>query len=308
MIFRHEFLDGVWVDLEQPSAEDIQKITEEFSIGERLERELLSPTPVPTVTGEEGMVLLVLHFPAQSTDDGDTKMQEIDFIVGKNFILTVRYEIVAPLHHLKKLLEAQELVAGNGKSSVTTDILLEVLFAHLYTSMRDHTNHIANNLVSVEKEMFDGRERTTVRAISNISREFLHMEAALANQEESLVHFLDALNQYGFFGPSFNERSIRIQGERTHVARIVKTHRAIATEMRETNIALLGAHQNEIMKTLTVITFIFLPLELITFMFSMHALGTPLEQEPNAFWIITGAMLAIGLIITLFLARKRWIF
>jgi magnesium transporter len=306
MIFRYKYLDGVWVDLEQPSGDDIRKIAEEFSINERLERELLSPTPSPTVTGEDGTVLLVLHFPSQGMGDGETKNQEVDFIVGKNFILTVRYEVIAPLHHLKKLLEAQQLVEG--KAPVTTDVLLEILFAHLYTAMRDHTHHIAGSLAHVEKEMFEGREKTTVRSISNISREFLHMEAALANQEESLRHFLEALNQYNFFGPSFAERSARILAERTHVSHIVKTHRAIATEMRETNIAILGAHQNEIMKILTVITFIFLPLELLTFVFGMHALGDPLDQNPNAFWIITGSMFTIGVIITAFLARKRWLF
>lgn len=306
MIFRYEYLGGVWIDLEQPSGDDIRKIAQEFSLNEQTERELLSPTPVPTVTGDDGTVLLVLHFPTQGLEDGDTKSQEVDFVVGKDFILTVRYEVVAPLHHLKKLLEAQQLVAG--KASITTDVLLETLFAHLYTAMRDHTNHIASNLSHVEKAMFDGHERTTVRAISNISREFLHMEAALANQEESLRHFLDALIQYGFFGPSFTERSLRILAERAHIAQIVKTHRAIATEMRETNIAILGANQNEIMKILTVITFIFLPLELITFVFGMHVLGTPLGQDPNAFWIITGSMFIIGVVITFFLARKRWIF
>lgn len=306
MIFRHEYLDGVWVDLEQPTDEDIRHVAQEFSIGEHIERELLSPTPAPLVTGGDGMVLLILHFPTDGENDGETKNQEIDFIVGKNFILTVRYEIVAPLHRLKKLLETQQLVSG--KARVTTDVMLEVLFAHLYTAVRDHTNHVADKLVRVEKDMFDGRERVTVRAISNISREFLHVEAALANQEESLNHFLDALMQYGFFGKSFGERTLRILAERTHVAHVVKTHRAIATEMRETNIAILGAHQNEIMKTLTVITFIFLPLELITFVFGMHALGAPLEQNQNAFWIIVASMLAIGVLITFFLARKKWIF
>ncbi|MDO8593412.1 MAG: CorA family divalent cation transporter [bacterium] len=305
MIFRHEYLDGVWVDIEQPSADDIQEITREFSISERLERELLSPTSVPTVADDEGMALLVLHFPTQGVADGETKIQEIDFVVGKKFILTVRYEIVAPLHHLKKLLEAQELV--NGKSSITTDVLLEVLFAHLYTSMRDHTNHIANNLERVEKEMFDGRERTTVRSISNISREFLHMEAALANQEESLGHFLDALDQYKFFGPSFAERSARIQGERTHVSRIVKTHRAIATEMRETNIAILGARQNEIMKTLTIVNFIFLPLGLISWTFSMRTEGMPIIDSPNAFWIVLSIMMVVTLLLTTFFIKRRWL-
>ncbi|MCX6789948.1 MAG: hypothetical protein NTV60_00270 [Candidatus Kaiserbacteria bacterium] len=62
------------------------------------------------------------------------------------------------------------------------------------------------------------------------------------------------------------------------------------------------------MKTLTVINFIVLPLELITFIFGMHALGAPLEQNPNAFWIIMAAMLGIGGLMTTLLARKRWLF
>lgn len=306
MIFRHEYLDGVWVDLEQPSADDIRQIAQEFSINERLERELLSPTPVPIVTSADGMALLVLHFPTQGTEEGETKSQEIDFIVGKNFILTVRYEIIVPLHHLKKLLEARQLTEG--KTPITTDVLLEILFAHLYTSMRDHLSHISGNLARVENEMFDGHERKTVRSISNISREFLHVEAALANQEESLGNFLNALAQYDFFGTSFAERTLRMLAERTHVARIVKTHRAVATELRETNIALLEARQNEIMKTLTTITVIVLPLELIAFVFGMHLPGTPLDQNPNAFSFVMIFMLGTVVLSTVYFTWKRWIF
>lgn len=305
MIFRHEYVGGVWVDLEQPTAAEIQQIAQEFSINERMERELVSPTPVPTVASTGDMTLLVLHFPTHGAEDGETKSQEIDFIVGRDFIVTVRYEIVAPLHHLKKLLETEQLVGG--KAHITTDVLLEILFAHLYTSMRDHANHVADNLARVEREMFDGRERETVRAISNISREFLHVEAALANQEDPLRRFFEALSQSNFFGPSFAARMLRVLAERSHAARIVKTHRAVATEMRETNLALLSARQNEIIKILTVVSFIFLPLALIAKIFAMHAEDTPFIDEPNAFWIILGIMFLVALLLTLFSARKRWL-
>lgn len=305
MLFRYEYPGGVWVDLEQPTRDEIQRVAREFSISERIEAELLSPTPSSLVAGDEGTALLVLHFPALSSEGTDSKNQEVDFIVGRNFVMTVRYEVVVSLHHLKKLLEAQKIVDHH--STIATDVLLEILFAHLYTSVRDHTDHAADNLTRVERDMFDGRERDTVREISNVSREFLHLESSLANQEEALGHFLKMLSERDFFGASFAERAQRIETERAQVARLIKTHRAIATELRETNLALLEARQNEIMKTLTVVTFIFLPLELITFVFGMHALGTPLEQDPNAFWIITSSMLVIGAVITLFVAKKRWL-
>jgi len=306
MVFRYKYQDGVWVDLEKPTEEEIREVAKEFSIDERIEKEMISPTPTPLVIDGESHALVEFHFPIQNIECGETENQEIDFIVGKNFIVTVRYEVVAPIHHLKKLFETRSLVTGH--EIITTDVMLEILFAHLYAAVHDHTNHLSNALERIEKEMFNGYERKTVHRISDISRDFLHLEASLANQEEPLNRFLKAHTLRDFFDKSFGDRTERILADRAQAMRLVKTYRAVAIEMRETNSSLLESRQNEIMKTLTVITFIFLPLELLTFIFSMPLLGMPLEQNPNGFWIIVGAMAVLGIVITYFLAKKRWIF
>ncbi|MHB8710516.1 MAG: magnesium transporter CorA family protein [Minisyncoccota bacterium] len=305
MIFRHDHRDVAWIDLEQPSEEEIHRIAEEFSIGERLERELLSPTPTSLVTREGDRTLLVLHFPAHGEEDGVTKNQEVDFIVGDNFILTVRYEVVAPLHHLQKLLETQELVLQ--RTPLTTDILLEVLFAHLYTSVHDHTDHIVSRLARIEEDMFDGSERKTILSILRVSREFLHMETALADQEEPLTRFLAALTKHAAFGASFAERTERILSGRSQIARLVEIHRAIATELRETNVALIETTQNSIMRTFTVVNVIFLPLGLIAWIFAMRTEGVPFIDSPNSFYIVISVMAAIALSLTVLFIKKRWI-
>ncbi len=305
MISRNEYRGGVWVDLEQPTEEEIQSVVQEYAISKQFEKELVSPTPFPMVAADGGAVLLVLHFPAHGAENGDTVNQEVDFVVGKHFIVTVRYEVIAPLYHLKKLLEAQKLVGE--KDTITTDVMLEILFAHLYTSVRDHTDHAVDNVERVEHEMFDGHERETIRAISNINREFLHIEALLANQEEPLSRFLATVAEHVSFGPSFAERSERIRAERAQVARLITTHRAIAAELRRTNSSLLEVRQSEIMKTLTTVNFIFLPLGLITWTFAMRTEGTPLIDSPNAFWIVLGIMFGVALVLTLFFMRKRWL-
>lgn len=306
MIFRYEYPGGVWVDLERPSVDEIQQVAQEFSIHERIKAELVFPTPTPLAAQDERMALLVLHFPAHETENGGVKNQEIDFVVGNNFILTVRYDTVVSLHHLKKMLETQQLVEEHG--GIATDVLLEILFAHLYASARDHTKHLAGNLSRVEHDMFDGHEHATVQLISDIGREFLHLDAALADQEETLTFFLTMLAGRGFFGTSFAERSGRILAERIQVMRFVGTHRAIANELRETNTALLGARQNEIMKTLTTITVLVLPLELIASVLVLDLPGTPLRNDPNAFYIVLAIMLGSIALTALFFARKRWIF
>ena len=305
MISRHEYRGGVWVDLEQPTEEEIHGVVQEFSIPKQFEKELVSPTPAPLVAVEGDATLLVLHFPAHGAENGDTMNQEVDFIVSKHFIITVRYEVVAPLYHLKKLLETQKLVGGH--DAITTDVLLEVLFAHLYTAVNDHIDHIVDNLSRVERDMFNGRERDTIRSISNISREFLHIEALLANQEEPLNRFLKMLAERSSFGPAFAERAERMSAGRTQVARLIMTHRAIAAELRRTNSSLLEVRQSEIMKTLTTVNFIFLPLGLVSWIFAMRTEGMPFIDSPNAFWIVLGFMLTIALVLTAFFMRKRWL-
>lgn len=305
MMYRYKYTGGVWVDLEQPTGDEIRQVAREFSISERIEAELLSPTLTPMVAGDTHAEFLILHFPARGSADGETKSQEIDFIVGNSFIITVRYEVVISLHRLKKIMETEAFIAEG--ASMSTDMLLEILFAHLYTAIRDHASHSANKLSRVEHEMFQGRGRDTVRAISDVNREFLHLEASLANQEEPLARFLRSLEARNLFGPSFAERLARILSERTHVAHLIRTHRAVATELREANSDLLSARQNEIIKTLTVVNSIFLPLGLISWIFAMRTEGMPIIDSPNAFWIVIAIMLGISAITTITFARKSWI-
>lgn len=306
MLFRHTYPGGVWIDLEQPTQNEVRTFAQEFGISERIESELLSPTPSSLYANDGNAALLVVHFPSHGREDGEAKDQEVDFVVGKHFVATIRYEVIAPLYHLQKLLETQRLLSAD--VVLSTDTLVEILFAHLYASVREHTDHIAHRLVRVEEDMFSGRERRTVRAISIVSREFLHLEAALANQEGPLARFLRQLTDGAFFGPSFTDRCTRILADRQQVEHVIRTHRAVSTELRETNASLLEARQNEIMKTLTVITFLMLPLELLTFIFAMHLPGTPLDHNPHAFWIVMGIMGMVVAVLASFFARKRWIF
>jgi len=305
MLFRYSYHGGVWVDLEHPTEDEIRAVTKEFGISERLEAELFSPTPTPLVAGDDSVAFLVLHFPTQGAHDGELRDQEVDLIVGSSFIITVRYEVVESVHGLQKVLETQKLISP--KHTMTTDVLLEILFAHLYTAMHDHLNHVASNLIAIEREMYGGQEQDAVRSISNVSRALLHMESVLSNQEDALKRHLAALGRNGFFGPSFSERSLRILAERAQIERLVRTHRAIATELRETNVALLGARQNAIMKMLTIITVIVLPLELIAVTLGIHLPGTPLEEDPNGFFTILGVMALIATLMIAFFIKKRWI-
>ena len=305
MVFRHNRSGATWIDLEQPTPDELAAALREFNVGERIGAELAAPSPIPLSMAEDGAALLVMHFPTHDDED-TTREQEVDLVAGRDFLLSVRYEVIAPLHALHKSLEAHELLGL--APTIKADDLLELVVGKIFDAERDHAKHVAGRLTKVEHEMFSGRERETVRQISLIQREFLHLESAAADNEDPLAHFLDSLERRSFYGPSFAERRARVLAERDHVARLILTHRKIAGQLQETNVALLNAAQNQIMKTLTVITFIFLPLELIAGIFAMdETVDMPLIHAAHGFWIIIGIMVAIGTSFFIYFRAKRWL-
>ena len=78
-------------------------------------------------------------------------------------------------------------------------------------------------------------------------------------------------------------------------------------ELRQTNDSLLSTKQNEIMRTLTVINFIILPLSVITGLFGMNVENTPLSGSSYDFWIIVLSMILITIISTSIFKRKNWL-
>jgi magnesium transporter len=304
MITRHERAGVIWVDLESPTREELRSVVEEFSIDSQVEEEIIAPTPYPLFVASPEYAYLILHFPTAEISGG-ARNQEIDIIVGKNFLVTARYEVVGTILSLHKAFEAEELlgIPNDGGAPV----LLERLLRRLYSSMGEETERVARSLERIEQDIFSGKERKTVRAISEAGRILLRFETTLTRHTEALTAFLEELQTTAFFGKKFAKQASRIEAERSHAASLVMSFRAVARELRTTNDSLLSSSQNEVMKVFTFMSVAFLPLTLIAALFGMHAKHAPILGHEHDFWIIILFMLAIEMLLILYMRLKKWI-
>ncbi len=305
MITRHVRGKSVWIDLESPTADEICDVVSEFGIDDRITDEILSPTPYPLAIPFNGYVYLVLHFPVADTIDG-TRAQEVDFIVGKNFLITARYEVIDPIYNLHKVLEAEDLLDIDTKSGRTDEMLARVM-SRLYLAISEEVEHVGKKLERIERDIFSGKEQTTVRTISEAGRILLRFETTLARHKEPLTDFLSMLSVPAFFGTKFDEHAAHIEANRLHAAALVSSNRAVAQELRVTNDSLLSASQNQVTKTLTVLAFTGVPLTLIASVFGMNVQEMPIVHEPHGFFVIVGLMLMVGLVLFLFFRVKKWL-
>ena len=305
MVTRHARGKTVWVDLECPTEDELSAVMREFDIDERIHQEIATPTPYPLSIPFAGYAYLILHFPAPDTADG-TRPQEVDFIVGKHFLITTHYEPVEALHTLHRVLEAEELLTAEDRR-YSTGAFLERVVGQLYTATSGDIEQVGRKLERIERDIFSGKEEQAVRTISETARALLRYETELKRHREPLADFLAVLNAPAFFGTVFEEQAVHIEGRRQHAADLVASLRAVATELRVTNDSLLNASQNAVTKTLTVMAFTALPLTLIASIFGMNADPMPLVNEPNGFWAILGLMAAAGIGLYAYFRLRRWL-
>jgi magnesium transporter len=110
-----------------------------------------------------------------------------------------------------------------------------------------------------------------------------------------------------FFGPEFSFYIDTVEGEYKRVYRLLEHLRESLQELRETNNSLLSTKQNEVMKTLTVLAFIFLPLSFVASLFGMNTQHIPIVGSPYDFWIVLGGMAVIALSSICFFRYKGWL-
>lgn len=304
MISRYTYKDLVWVDVQSPTQDEVRGLMEEFNIHPLAADELLTPTLRPKVDLYPEFVYLILHFPVISHKHEGGKEQEIDFIVGKKFLITTHYDLIDPLHEFSKVFEVNSILERSNIGDHAGFILFYIM-KELYKMLDRELDHINRDFIDIEAKIFGGKERDMVNAISHLNRDLLNFKQTLRPHKEVLESFEIAGTK--FFGQDFSYYLRTIVGEHYKISAILDGHRETLLELRDTNDSLLTTKTNEIMKTLTVMAFVILPLTFIVSLFGMNVPHIPIVGQPGGFWIIVGMMVATGaLLYGYFKFVKKW--
>lgn len=305
MITRYRHRDVVWVDLESPTPEEVREVMEEYDIHPVVAEELLLPTVKPKVEFYDGnFIYLILHFPALRHTHSNDENQEVDFIVGRDFIITTRYDTIDPLHKFSKVFEVDSVLDRSGIGN-HAGYIFYFMIKKLYKALEHELEYLADELSEVESKIFEGREREMVIELSHISRDLLVFKQAMTLHRD----VLESLEPAGklFFGSEFAYYLKGITGEYYRVQGNIQSNLDFLLELRETNNSLVTTKQNEVMKILTIMAFVTFPLSLLAGIFGMNTDYLPIVGHPHDFQIIIGIMLIATVIFFGFFKYKKWL-
>lgn len=305
MISRYEHDGIIWVDVVSPAQGEIRSLMEEFSLDPIIADELLMPSFRNKVDAREDYFYTVLHFPTfKHMHAVDTVSLELDFIVGKNWIITTRYVEIDPLHQFSKLFEMETIL---DKKNITehAGFVFYYMLTEVYKTLYDELSRVGTRLDNAEERIFNGYEKEMVRELSVISRDILNYSQALNNHGT----MLSSLETPGvaLFGYEYARNMRSVIGEYTRLSEAIKSSKESLIELRETNNSLLSTKQNEITKIFTIMAFVTFPLSLFASVFGMNTVATPIIGNKWDFWIIIGAMMSAAIAFFAYFKHKKWL-
>lgn len=302
MIIKYQKKYSTWIDVSLPHRDEVDAIMREYSIDSVVGRDLLHPTPKPKVLAINDKIYTVFHIPVfKNSHAPGASSQEIDFVIGRKILISVRYDTIDALYKYTKEVEVKELLdREDGGDHVFVDIMVEI-----YKSLFDELSFIEDRLSEIEKRIFRGEEKQMVERISEAGRDLLNFRRIIEPHGD-MLHDLRLLG-VEVLGKKFNGEMDALIDEWQRLLKTIDNHRNFISELRETNNSLLSTKQNEIMKTLTIMAFVTFPLTLITSIFGMEIDNKPLVDAPHAFWIIIAGMVALTACFFLFFKYKKWL-
>jgi magnesium transporter len=290
-----------WIDLQTPSIPESLILSDTMAFHPLSVEDAMSAIQYPKAEAYDGYLYVVLHDIDFTAGESGFKTHDIDFFLGSNYLVTVHDGRSNAITELLGHCPRNPRILGDGPV---------LLFHRIVDAMVDHyrpeVEKLADRLDELEDAVFANPTPALAREILAQKRDVSSLRRVTTPQRDVIAR----LARREFVDISA-EMSFRFRDVYDHLVRIADD--ALIFQDRITGI--LDAHLsnvnnrlNEVMKVLTVVATIFMPMTVLTGMYGMnvelpHFPGGPAAQ----FWWLFGIMATVVVVMLGWFHRKGWI-
>ena len=307
MITTHASRGLVWIDLSSPTDEEISGLVQRYDLHPLVGEELRSvSSSMAKIDYYDDYMLVVLTLPLRINQGNGHAIvdREIDFVIGKNYLITSRYDTIEQLEYFAKIFDANAVLDKDRKMEHAGHLFYYIV-KRIYAGMLEDLENIKDALLTAESRIYKGEERNMVEALSSLSRELIDFRQTARIHRELWQELIGYENE-ALFGKEFTGYIHDLRDQFNHVNALIDNARELLADLRETNDSLLNTKQNDIMRTLTIVTFIFYPATFIASLFTIPASFVPLIGSRNGWTIIFLGMIVITMGIWWYIKHKKW--
>ena len=294
-----------WVNIERPGALERAWIEEHFDFHALDLEDVLSRNQRPKIDVYDDYLFIVLHFPVFDPAVGRLGTGELDLFVGPGYVVTIPTQPLQPVEYLFERCRAKEELREQLFSRGSGYLLYRLVddsFDYCFPMLRK----IGNKLDALEDGIFEGRSEEVVRDISNVKQEIINFRKVIRPQRPVLRDLESVKQRYLATDLDLEIYFDDIVDAHERIWDMLENYKEVAEALEETNESVISHHLNDILRVLTSISVIVLPLTLIASIWGMNV-RVPGEQSLGAFWIVIGAMAALLIGMVAYFRKRGWL-
>ena len=290
----------LWVDITVTTEEDGSFLERSFNFHHLAVEDCMSPKiHSPKIDDFGEYLFIVVHGINHVVESDIVEMAELDIFLGHHFVVSNHNFPLYSIESIRRLVEDDGRPMKRG-----ADFLTHALVDALIDNVLPTTDKMSEEAEEIEEETIRSPQQATLEAILKLKRSALRIHRVMAPQRE----VLNRLSRREF--PLISEVALIFYRDiYDHIVRIEdlnQTLRDRADNALTTYLSSVANRQNEVMKVLSVVAAIFLPLSLVAGIYGMNFENMPELKVPWGYFAVLGFMgIVIVSVIWWFWAR-RW--
>lgn len=278
----------------------MQRVADIFKIHPLALEDIVNPRQRAKIEEYDEMLYIVLRM--FFMEDGIIEDQQISFVLHDNVLVTFR-EVETGL--FKKSV-GDKLTTGTGNLRKNgEDYLLYTLLDVIIDNYYYVLEHIGEQIEELDREILENPKDNHLRKLQQLKGHVLYIR-------KSILPVRDLINNLMRFEVSYFEASNKyfLRDLTDHMQRNVDEidfQRDQLTSLMDLYYSLQTHKMNNVMKTLTGVSFVLLPLTFLASLYGMNFAVIPHANDPNGFYEVVAAMLSIAVVLTLFAFRRNWL-
>jgi magnesium transporter len=293
--------DLLWIDIQQPEEEVLEPLLEErFGFHELAAEDTLSPNTLPKYDAFPGYDFFVFRAVDVNLTEHGSQTYKLAAFLSRNFLITVHPDPMQPVDEICNRLPNDARLLGNGPDFLLYNIVDQMVDAHfpLLDQIEECVDDLQNSIFK------DARP-------SHLD-ELLHLKRDINVLRRQSLPQRELLNQISRGDAAFVQRQhlIYFRDLYDHMFRISETidvERDMMAGTMEAYLSVVANRTNDIMKVLTILSTIMLPLTVIGGIYGMNFEHMPELRWRYGYLFAIGLMAATTTTLLLWFRRRGWI-
>ena len=292
-----------WIHLESVDNDLVTQLAARFGWHPLDLEDVMSKRQRPKVDDYPEYLFAVLHFPRYDKAIQRLNAAEMDIFLGPDYLVTIPNVELLPVTRLFRRCEEDDQFREGLFAKGSGRLLYEVL-DDLFDYCFPILDKIGHKLDSLEDDVFEGRSEDIVRDISNAKQEIISYRKII-KPERSTLRLLER-HVERFLPEELELYFDDIVDAAERIWDILDNYKEVVEGLEDTNESVISHRQNNVLRILTVVSVILLPLTLITGIFGMNV-HFPGFDTVWLFWTLAGVMFGTAVGLIAFFRAKGWL-